>query len=53
MIRGAMVMRSLASALIIALLLAAPLIAHELLLGGRTDAEWRSPVGPSLASTRP
>ena len=43
-------MRSLVSALIIALLLAAPLIANELLLGGSGDPEWRPLIGPSVAS---
>ena len=50
MIRGATIMRSLVSALIIALLLAAPLIANEMLLGGSGDAEWRPLIGPSIAS---
>ena len=43
-------MRSLVSALIIALLLAAPLIANEMLLGSSVDPEWRPLIGPSLAS---
>ena len=53
MIRAATVVRSLVSALIVALLLAAPLIANELLSGGPADTEWRSPIGPSIASSRP
>ena len=51
MIRPATVMRSLASALIVALLLAAPLIANELLSGGSAEAEWRPSIGPSIASS--